>query len=423
MKPARMFHVWIAATMMMVGVAACASTTDDGDCQLEGRCPNACADGIGVRDEICGTESDCQCGLRCVEQTCQPYVGEHLGCTCKGQAAGSGLPVLGNGSHGVDSLEVTTIGTKSDGLNIPRDLAFKPEAPDELWVVNLNGPSMVIFSATGTASQTSSVRTGSVHFFAKPAALAFGAPGTLATIHEEDQITQDTTPANFMGPTLWTSATGTFDAGHGAHLDMLHNTPNGAGIAYAGTGNTYFVFDGAAGAITRYAFNGDHGLGGSDHTDGEVARFVAGEVSHVKGIPAHLKLDSATSMLYIADTGNNRIAQLNVAAGTRGGSTSPNHDGSDQYAITGVTTSTFVNGADAGLEAPSGLTLHNGHVVVSDNATSRISAFAMDGGLVDYLDLATVVPAGGLMGIAFDTQGRLYAVDAKQNRVLRIAPK
>jgi hypothetical protein len=54
---------------------------------------------------------------------------------------------------------------------------------------------------------------GGTHFMAEPAALAFGAPGWLATAQEQDQPTQPDTPVDFMGPTLWTADSGIFNAG------------------------------------------------------------------------------------------------------------------------------------------------------------------------------------------------------------------
>ena len=38
---------------------------------------------------------------------------------------------------------------------------------------------------------------------------------------------------------------------HAGHLDMLHNSPNGAGLAWAG-GNVYWYYDGYHHALARY---------------------------------------------------------------------------------------------------------------------------------------------------------------------------
>ena len=78
------------------------------------------------------------------------------------------------------------------------------------------------------------------HFMAKVSGIAFNSDGNFATSQEEDQITQPSTPANFMGPTLWDGNLKEWEEGHLSHLDMLHNSPNGAGIAWE-QGNVFWI--------------------------------------------------------------------------------------------------------------------------------------------------------------------------------------
>jgi sugar lactone lactonase YvrE len=82
---------------------------------------------------------------------------------------------------------------------------------------------------------------------------------------------------------------------------------------------------------------------------------------------------------------------------------------------------TLADGAAAELTLPSGLALYDGHLYVADNETSRITAFTLSGERVDWLD--TGLNPGSLMGIEFDAQGRLYAVDGLGSRLLRITAK
>src|SRR5690606_13392082 len=131
--------------------------------------------------------------------------------------------------------------------------------------------SISVITAPDTDAQSGSAFSsmGSNHFLPKPAALSFNpVTGFFATAHEEDERTQGAngTPADFMGPTLWTSDMEIFDGGHGGHMDMLHNSPNAVGIAWE-RDNVYWVVDGYHNALTRYDFAQDHGPGGSDHTD------------------------------------------------------------------------------------------------------------------------------------------------------------
>ena len=173
-------------------------------------------------------------------------------------------------------------------------------------------------------------------------------------------------------------------SGLGSHLDMLHQSPLCMGIAWA-RDNVYWTFDGASGSISRYDFQADHAPGYDDHSDGIIARYVAGQVRRVANVPSHLEIDRAANRLYIADT-------------------------------------TLTTVVSSGLERPSGIALSGNTLFVTDNANGRISAFdKRTGERLDYLD--TGVPAGGLMGITVDPQGRLYFVDAVGNRVIRVAAR
>jgi glucose/arabinose dehydrogenase/DNA-binding beta-propeller fold protein YncE len=339
------------------------------------------------------------------------------------------IAVLGGGSHSIDDVVVTTIATATAGLTLPRDLEFHPDATNELWVVNRGDHSAVIITDPGEPGQRTSKRVdpgSSQHFFAQPSALAFG-PGTryFATSHEEDDYTQGPppigTPQDFMGPTLWTNDSAIFDGGHASHYDMLHNSPNSTGIAWE-SGQAYWVNDGYHGSLTRYDFVMDHGLGGSDHSDGIITRYAEGEISYVPDVVSHVVYDPAADLVYAVDTGNSRIAVLDPATGTNGGSTTPNYDGCVQTKVNGADVWTLVDGAPIGMTSPSGMEMWDGMLFVSDYLSSTIYAFTLDGGLVDYLE--TGFPAGTLMGMAFDPRnGDLYVVDVLTDRVLRIRPR
>lgn len=335
-----------------------------------------------------------------------------------------GLPVLGDGDPSPSSVELETIGTADDGLNVPRDLAFDPEQPGQLWVVNRADHSVTVFTETGTAEQSASHHQGpnSQHFLAEPSGIAFGTGGRFATCHEEDEKTQPSTPENFMGPALWQSNLDDFDGGHGSHVDMLHNSPNAVGIAWD-EGDAYWVADGMHASLTRYDFGEPHEPGGTDHSDGKVDRYVEGKIGYVPDVPSHLALDRDAELLYVSDTGNDRIAVLDTTTGSYDGPIFPNYDGTEQSKMGGAELRTLVDGAAVeGMEQPSGLALRDGVLYVSDHETSQLLAFDLDGELLDRLDLSGEVASGGLMGLAFDEEGRLHVVDAVDDRVLRVAP-
>ncbi|MCA9663989.1 MAG: hypothetical protein KC503_00330 [Myxococcales bacterium] len=332
-----------------------------------------------------------------------------------------GLAVLGSYAHSIDSVSMTVI-HEGPQLSRPTDLAFHPTRKTELWIVNQGDNSVALVQNPGTANQKTGKASGAggQHFLARPSSLAFGANGNFATSHETDQPTQQTTPADFMGPTLWSSDPAIFNAGHAGHLDMLHNSPLGMGIAWE-KDNVFWVFDGMHSAVARYAFNSDHGPGGADHSDGEVGRYVEGKVKRVADVPSHMMLDDKTGLLYIADTGNNRIATLDTKSGTPGAAILPNYDGTTQRRVDDATLTTLVDGAKAGLKKPSGLELHDGLIFITDNETATIYAFTTDGVVVDWLE--TGLPAGALMGLTFDDKGALFIVDAVGERILRITSK
>ncbi|MBX2800487.1 MAG: hypothetical protein KTR31_22605 [Myxococcales bacterium] len=333
--------------------------------------------------------------------------------------AEAGVAVLGQNTHALSSVEVREVVV--DDLTWPRDLEFHPNA-DELWVVNRQTDSITIVSDPhGAATTRHASDPSGNHFLAQPSALAFNQRGNFATSHEEHDLTQgNATPVDFMGPTLWDGESSNFDGGHDSHLDMLHNSPDGAGIAWERQ-NVFWVFDGWNASLTRYDFVDDHGRGGSDHTDAIIQRFAEGRVGFVPDVVSHMAYDRDTDMLYVADSGKNRLAVLDASSGTIGGSIGPNYDGCEMRAVDGWDLSKLVDGDDVdGMELPSGLELHDGLLWVTDADTSIIFAFDLDGTLVDYLE--TGWESGTLGGIAFDDDGDLWVVDQIRDMVLEISP-
>jgi hypothetical protein len=343
-----------------------------------------------------------------------------------GPAPLTGIPILGDTTHDIDNVEVTVISSPADGLNFPTDLAFKPGVAGELWVTNRTDFSIVVYQNAGQPDQVSmkfqDAFSGGDHFLAKPAAIAFGANGHFATAQQENGVTQPGDPADgsFMGPTLWTSDLNVFNGGDTSHLDMLHNSPLSSGIAWE-DGNTYWVYDGTHGSLTRYKFNGDHGLGGTDHSDGEIYRYADGQLGYEHSIPSHLVVDGSAGFVYAADTENGRIVRFDPATASMGGPISPNYDSVVQNYMSGGELITLIDGASLEVEmtSPSGLELVDGVLFVSDPIQARVYGFDTDGVLLDWLD--TGFPAGSLMGMAFDEQGDMWIADAAANQVRRFS--
>jgi hypothetical protein len=100
----------------------------------------------------------------------------------------------------------------------------------------------------------------------------------------------------------------------------------------------------------------------------------------------------------------------------------PNYDGADMRMMEGTVLTTLVDGAAVGLVRPSGLLLRDGTLFISDHATSKIHAFALDGRQLDWVDLSAQIPPDSVMGMDADPEGRIYIADAAGNRIFRLAP-
>jgi len=345
----------------------------------------------------------------------------------RGDDDDSDIAILGGGSHSTDGLTLTEVASGSSGLNIPRDIAFNPESPSDLYVVNhgTDGLTVIYDADSGDADSVVLNGQGASHFLVKPSALAFGDTGFFATAHETDEYTQgpppNGSPEDFMGPSLWDSNPSTLNGGHSGHFDMLHNSPNAMGIAWEDE-HVYWVFDGYHSAVTRYDFGQHHGAGGTSHADGIVARYVEGEVDRKANVPSHKEYYPETELLYIADTGNKRIAVLDTTTGSDGGTLTPNYDSvaGNQYEVDGADISTLVDGEEHNMTRPSGLALHEGVLYVGDNKRAKIMAYDVGtGDLLDFLQLD--LAEGALMGITFDEDGNLWFTDAVDERIVRIS--
>jgi len=336
----------------------------------------------------------------------------------------TGVPVLGAGSHDRSRVRITVVGSADDGLNTPRDLAFNPEAPEQLWIVNNGSSRATIIRNVGTAERDARTRAGvgNTHFMSKPSALAFGAPGTFGTAQEEDQPTQRETPADFMGPVVWDSDYDAFESGDDSHLDMLHNSPNAVGIAWEAD-NIYWVVDGAHRALVRYDFATLHERGGTNHRTGTVLRYAEGMITYTEGVSSHAEWDAESATLYVSDPGSNRVIRFTPEGATMGTTIAPNYDGTRQRRMTGGTVETFIDGSMNELTRPSGLTLVGDRFYVTDASTSRITAFDRTGRRVDWLDLSENVPEGGLQGITLAPNGFIYVVNSVDSQVIEIAPR
>ncbi len=360
----------------------------------------------------------CKSNSDCTNRTEGPQCIVATG-TCKPR----GYPI---GTHDGSPASVTlTLVYQAKLDDQPTGLAFNPDAPNELWLVNRATDFATILYDPGLAT-TQSKRLhdpDALHFMHVPTGIAFGTKrygmkGSWGTCGESDN------PAghhnSFMGPALFSSDLAIFAkptaSGLGSHLDMLHDSPFCMGIAYE-QDNIYWVFDGKHGSLARYDFGEFHPPGGDDHSDGKIGQYVMGELARVPNIPSHLVFNPNDKMLYAADSGHQRIVRLDTTSGTLG-PLLPTKEPVVPRRMDNATLTVLV--APGPLEAPSGIALNDGILYVTDNATSRITAFDLEGNLVRKLD--TGLPAGSLAGLTFGADGKIYFVDMLASRVYRIDP-
>lgn len=337
-------------------------------------------------------------------------------------------PELGTESR---PATLTTLLGPENGLARPRDLAFNPDRPGELWVVDETDGSIVIVHDTTTDHPTSERRVDKAapHFMHKPSSIAFGAettsfgaPGTFGTCGESHNENGIEGATDFMGPVLWSSDLSIFakknPEGLGSHIDMLHDSPLCMGIAWQ-EANVYWTVDGESGSIVWYDFRTDHDVGMDDHSDGASLEYVHGQLGYKAGVPSHLAYRSEDAMLYIADTGNGRIAKLDTKSGTKGKKLPTKElQKGGYYQMDGAVLTDVV--PPGTLVAPSGLEIHGDLLFVTDDATGRIVAFDLDGQQKNVLD--TGLGDGALAGLTFGPDGKIYFVDMKSSRVVRVDP-
>lgn len=346
------------------------------------------------------------------------------------------------------SVEFVKVHTNTTTMSLQATaIAFNPENTSELWITqrlpksdapctslsqtpegcgSLEGVTTIVFNpgAAGATSQTL-IDGNSWHFMRRPSSMAFGAPNTFATCHEERTGNMLDDVPNFIGPSLWSSDLAIFaqDPGrdsngqplNGSHLDMLHQTPYCMGIAHD-KDNAYWTFNGMEGSLDHYDFKDDHGPGYHDHSDGEVRRYAVGQVSRVEGVPSHMVV--VDDWVFIADTGNSRVAKFNPEGASATGAINPTYE---PLAVNQVLTGGVIEDVATTLQRPSGIVHHNGVLFVSDNADGKIYAISPEGEILR--ELPTQFTNGDLSALAVGPDNKLYYASLTNAEVWRIDPK
>ena len=321
-------------------------------------------------------------------------------------------------------------------------LAFNPTVEGELWVALRQFPSgepctlavdtgcaaltgvMAVVTDAGSDAPSSVVKEdgNSWHFMRRPTAIAWGEDLLFSTCGEAltDNYEDDATP--YAGPVLWSSDPAIFGVKprpkqNGTHLDMLHETPYCMGLAHESQ-NAFWAVNGLAGALDRVDFHAPHPVGGDDHSDGEVHRYISGQLERVPEVPSHVVYDNARGLVYVADTGHGRVLSVDPSTAEPGADIVVYEELQSSGEMDGARVKELV---PAGmLQKPSGLALANDVLYVTDNASSLIYGFDVGGKLLWTID--TALPAGSLAGIAVGADSHLYLADLLTGAVHRLNP-
>jgi peroxiredoxin/DNA-binding beta-propeller fold protein YncE len=325
----------------------------------------------------------------------------------------------------------TIVAGPQDGIVEPLDLDFNRSYlhPNDLWVVTTDkrGHAIAIIHEA-TSSKPAIVNkkdSRASHFMWRTMSIAMGNNGAFATAQNGEPGDGDS-EYMFMGPTLWSSDTSVFASRYqndnnylASHLDMLHQSPYDLGIAHD-SANVYWVSDAKYKGISRYDFRDPHEVGGTDHRDGIIRRYVETSIVPAeRGRPAHIALDKSTGYLYYVDPGKGAVHCLDTRTG-RVKDTLPMPPSSAENV------EEFTSVIDAAqwtvvssLGKPIGIEVIGKRLLVGDELTSRIYVYALDG--------ITATPMGyvqttalSLHGIVVGPDGKIWYTDRKAGTVCRL---
>ncbi len=329
-------------------------------------------------------------------------------------------------------VRINTLGT--NGVFKPNDLDFnlnETNSSMELWVVNEgnvnSGGSTVTFLNAGEANQTHMIRKdgNAWHFMAMPSAIAFNEVGDWANSADIYSANRSSVP--FTGPSLWSSDMSIYGVignpptsqSNGSHLDMLHQSPYGMGIA-SDTMNIFWLFDGHNSTIVKYDFVQDHGPGNDYHGDGKVHYYNDVNVSRIAGLPSHLVLDQSDKMLYICDNGNSRILRLDSRSGTKKADMNFNLEFlAERWEMKDAVVDTL----NTNLVRPCGIDVYGDRMVVSENLSGHIVIY-------DISNTPNITEIGrikvphlphDIRGVKVGPKGRIWYVNYDDNGVYYIA--
>ena len=362
-----------------------------------------------------------------------------LGCSSKALDDSDG------GWPAPEAVQLTSVYRPSAGAKIPLSataLSFNAAVEGELWVALRMFPSgkpctmtvdsgcsalpgfmAVISDATSSAPKAVIKEDGNAwHFMRRPTAIAWGDGPLFASCGEAftDNYEDENGAAPYAGPVLWSSDPAIFGVTpaadqNGTHLDMLHETPFCMGIAHE-QNNAFWAFNGDAGSLDRVDFHAPHRIGGEDHSDGEVHRYVEGQLLRVPEIPSHLAYDTQRGSVYVADTGHGRVLSVDPSTATAGPDITVYEVLAASGSMVGAKVSELI--APGTLQQPSGMTLDGDTLYVTDNATGLIYVLDVSGKPRHVF--STGLGQGELGGITVGPDHKPYVTNLKDGAASRV---
>ncbi|MET4694037.1 YncE family protein [Endozoicomonas lisbonensis] len=365
------------------------------------------------------------------------------------------------------------------GLKNPVAVAENPNARGQIWALN-SDDSVTIFYCPGikSASYKPEKRRdlASCHFMHRPTAIAFGgAPSDGDAPDFEGQLAQNLnttgtflttggscndytasafmggdysqrTCTDFMGPSLWANNLKTFAIQNndffpndlskqpfGSHLSMIHQQPYSMGAAWDGEQAGYWTWDAGAdskyGSIVFTSITQSHGYGGHNHNGASLYRYEGTTMTRKAGtgpiIPGHMV--KYGKFLFVANPAAGRINVLDTQSGVTSGHVKPEEEWREKYTTyTKIINATFsvLNVKDLRLDTPSGLTISEDRLFVSDAATGEIHAIKLDITTGNHTLIGSIrTPARRIAGMTVDKiTKRLWFVDSISHTLNVVEP-
>lgn len=335
-------------------------------------------------------------------------------------------------NYGTQMPEYKLMLDVNDRIKSPRDLAFNTVEgrENELWVLNpgtdRSGAYTVLMdNANGDDPTVTLLQDGNAwHFMALSTSLAFGDNGNWATA--QGIVDANRRGGTFTGPSLWSADLNIYAkignppvAGtNGSHLDMIHQSPMGMGIAHE-KDNIYWVYDGYNSTLCKYDFKDPHRPGGEYHGDGEVYRYDV-SVKMDPNVPSHMIMDKEKGMLFVCDAGNNRVLEVNTQTGSEksGMPTIPLRNGeplAKYVEMEGTQSGIFADG----IEKPCGIALKENRLFVGSYATGDIICYDIE----TKEELGRVnTGVDGLMGFSIGPDGNIWLTANGEDAIYKMLP-